>query len=145
MINDNTHHNIQPVQLLVDAIPEILDALQLAQIELPHLWHTLAAVRFGNLLRGLFAESDVSHGEDQTSRVVSRDVFGGFISEATAGTTRSAKRSRSERQTYMLDPVMITTRPVKSGQSTAGSVANCERRKPRRENFMVRDFGGDVQ
>lgn len=38
---------------------------------------------------------------------------------------------------YMLDPVTMTTRPVKSGQSTGGSVVNWDRMNVGNVNFMV--------
>lgn len=50
-------------------------------------------------------------------------------------------RNHRKQDTYTLDPVTMTTRPVKSGQSTGGSDANCEQRNPYMVNFMVGDFG----
>lgn len=39
--------------------------------------------------------------------------------------------------THTLDPVTMTTLPVKSGQSTGGRGVNWERRKDARVNFMM--------
>lgn len=59
-----------------------------------------------------------------------------YISTAfTMETTRKA-------YTYTLEPVTMTTRAVRSGQSTGGSVANCEQRNPYMVNFMVGDLAG---
>ena len=66
-----THDDIKPVQLLVHPFREVLDALHLAQIQLPHLGNSaLALIRFDNLLRGFFSKTDVADSENQMGRVV---------------------------------------------------------------------------
>lgn len=54
-----------------------------------------------------------------------------------AGVRETDEKGRMECETYTFEPVTITMRPVKSGQSTGGRGVNCERRKDARVNFMV--------
>jgi hypothetical protein len=98
-------------------------------------------MRFNYSLSGFITCQSVSDGENETSRVMSCKGFCCFVSEtATEGMNRnmSQRITRiSHGKTYVLDPVIMTTLPVRSGQVTTGKVVYWDRIKLPSVYFMV--------